>query len=234
MMHFKYLQLLPVVTSAVYMSTTITLYILTVIKEPANQSKVYPSEVLEDDFLNGFKIMSDCVSVTTMFSVFLIRYLQVASFRPAMSLEANLIAFLVGLFMLLGQCLATSWHIRTHRTAHYIGVAIHAICGCAYIIQQSYISRKHYRNHHKRLVFFRAVCAAVAFFCPVVYSFARLFSLSDKFFIKQISVCLMIVLFHAFICSFVWDFGKISVNIDTKRCRQLQIQIPTETQEHSI
>lgn len=222
----SYLCLVPVLSLVVILTSTITTYVFPRVSV-VNSTMAYlpyPSDLGDTQPMAGVKIIGVATSSALTFTVMLLRHLQANNFYPQLCVETNIISFVVGLFMLLGECVVAVYSLNDQFVVHYIGIALYFGCGCMYMIMHAHISRKHPFNHPKCLTNLRITFSAFGCLCPLLYALSRLLRLEFRFHIPQISAWVMHLLIHVYICTFAWDFGRIRLTINSTEIS------PTHTQ----
>lgn len=209
--------LLPLFSAILQFLTTLSSYVIgTQIKENVHYLP-YPSDLGVEHPERGIFSVGLCVSTGLTFSVLLFRCMQVHSFYPRVCGSINVLSFVCGVGMIIGQSIVPAFSLDENKFVHYAGAVLYFISGWLYMVTQAHISRRYPYNHTQYVITLRVVFAIIGSVCPVTYIVARIFAPKERhrYFIPQVSEWLLAMLFLVFISTFAWDFSKARVRLNS-------------------
>lgn len=227
-MSAKCLPILPVAAVFFLLGGVLSSYLLALLHKETIGYLPYPRDLSNTQPERGIISTGLSFGGSITFVVILVRFAQVNTFYPKLSIASNVISLASGILMLTGLYIIPAFPYDAYPIVHCAGAGAHFGFMLLFMITQTRITYKHPFNHTKCIARIRLVITVFAMVCPVTYACGRVFAPEDqhRYYIPQGSEWMLTLFFMIFLCSFAWDFSRMHLRVN---CYEVTPRSPTIT-----
>ena len=209
----NYFPLIPFMGSSIRLFLCIASYLVTIFHKKTVSFVPYPSDLTKQEPTAGIMNLSLTLSSMLMFSVVLLRYIQINNVYPRRYRTLNMISLLIGIVGLIATMASVVYPIPdTYDFVHFPAACVSYISSSLYMTTQSHISYNMDAFYNRCIVGVRIACSILALCDPIAYTMAKLLLSADNDWHHIVSAgCewFMHLLFIIYIFTFCADFNQV-------------------------
>lgn len=211
--NFNYFPLIPFMGSSIRLILFIASYLVAIFYNKAVSFVPYPRDLTKQEPSAGLLNLSLTFSSMLMFSVVLLRYIQINNVYPRRYRTLNTISLLIGIVELIATMVSVVYPvISAYNFVHFPAMCVSYISSSLYMTTQSHISYNMDAFYNRCIVGIRIACSILALCDPIAYTLAKLLIPVDNRWHNLVSAgCewFMHLLFIVYIFTFCADFNQV-------------------------
>lgn len=209
----NYFPLIPFIASSIRIFLFVASYLMAIFHNKTLSFVPHPSELTRREPEAGMMRLSLTLSSMLLFSVVLLRYIQVNNVYPRKYRTLNILSLLIGTSALTATLTSVVYPvIGTYSFVHFPADCIFYISTGLYMTSQTHISYNMEAFYNRCIVGLRVACSVLGLCDPIVYTLTKLLiPVSNNWHHLTSAGCewFMHFLFIVYIFTFCSDFNKV-------------------------